>query len=311
MTKLPETIRCPDQDAFRSFLASSANNAGTISAVEAELAIDGPFTVPGTCAVCDRTVDFQVDYTYSWVAPDGRRWPNWREHLACPHCRLNNRLRAAAGFLLAAAGPDDTIYLTEAASPLFQVIAGHRQHTIGSEFLPDGTASGQTNAVGIRHEDVTRLTLPDNAVDVIGSFDVLEHVPDYRRGLSEFLRCLKPGGRLFLTVPLDLAAAATVTRARLAADGQIEHLLPPEIHGDPLSPDGVLCFYNFGWDFIDELTAQGFADAGLSLFWDRPLGYLGGYQFIISARKPATGNGKAGLFHRVAHLIRQVTHPSP
>jgi SAM-dependent methyltransferase len=139
----------------------------------------------------------------------------------------------------------------------------------------------------VRHEDVTCLTFPDGAFDVIGTFDVLEHVPNYRQALAEFFRCLRPGGTLLITVPFDIWSAATVTRATVDASGTITHFLPPEIHGDPLDQGGALCFYNFGWDFVDALTAAGFEDAGLSLFWDSQLGYLGGYQFIITAHKIA------------------------
>jgi hypothetical protein len=96
-------------------------------------------------------VEFLVDYQY-WYATalDGRRLPNWRERLLCPHCHLN--VRAAAGFLLSASKPEDAVYLTESITPLFQVIASKRPRTIGSEYLRDGTAPGATNAAGVRHE---------------------------------------------------------------------------------------------------------------------------------------------------------------
>ena len=67
---------------------------------------------------------------------------------------------------------------------------------MGSEFLRDGTRPGELNAVGVRHEDVTRLTFPDMSFDHIGTFDVLEHVPDYRLALKNLFRCLRPGGML-------------------------------------------------------------------------------------------------------------------
>src|SRR5262249_53490302 len=67
----------------------------------------------------------------------------------------------------------------------------------------------------------------------------------------------------------------------------ITHLLPPEVHGDPLDQGGALCFYHFGWDFVGALTQAGFEDAGLSMFWNPRLGHLGGYQNIITAPKAA------------------------
>jgi len=110
-------------------------------------------------------------------------------------------------------------------------------------------------------------------------------VPDYRLALAEFFRCLCPGGEVIISVPFLLGASATLTRATIDASGGVTHLLPPEIHGDPLDPAGALCFYHFGWDFLDALAAAGFQDAGISLYGDARLGYLGGHRFIITARK--------------------------
>ena len=285
----PQATRCTSFDDFRFFMASPANREADMAAFEVGLlGASDTFTISGRCAVCDRDTTFLVDYQYCYATtPDGRRLPNWRERLVCQHCHLNNRQRAAVGFVLSASDPDDTIYLTEAVTPLFQVVASKRKQTIGSEYLRDGTARGTVNAAGVRHEDVTYLSFPDEAFNVIGTFDVLEHVPNYRQAFAEFFRCLRPGGTLIITVPFFLWSAATVTRATIDTSGTITHLLPPEFHGDPLDQAGVLCFNNFGWDFVGALTEAGFEDAGLSLFWNPRLGYLGGYQYIITSRRGA------------------------
>ena len=41
----------------------------------------------------------------------------------------------------------------------------------------------------------------DNSFDMIALFDVLEHVKEDRESLSKLYKLLKPGGRLFITVP--------------------------------------------------------------------------------------------------------------
>lgn len=45
------------------------------------------------------------------------------------------------------------------------------------------------------------LNLPTDSIEVIGLFDVLEHIKDPQFLLEEVLRVLKPGGMLILTVP--------------------------------------------------------------------------------------------------------------
>ena len=119
---------------------------------------------------------------------------------------------------------------------------------------------------------MTRLTFADETFDAILSFDVLEHVPAYDEALRECWRCLKQGGAFLLSVPFVLRSPRNRLRARLLPDGRVEHLLAPEYHGDPINPEGVLCFNDFGWEFLDELRSCGFQDAAGYFFWSRELG---------------------------------------
>ena len=50
--------------------------------------------------------------------------------------------------------------------------------------------------------DATRLDfIPDASVDLIVSFETIEHVPDYLSLIDEFARVLKPDGRIIASVP--------------------------------------------------------------------------------------------------------------
>lgn len=49
--------------------------------------------------------------------------------------------------------------------------------------------------------DITAIPEPDAAFDVILCTEVLEYVPDPTNALDEFVRLLKPGGKLILTAP--------------------------------------------------------------------------------------------------------------
>src|SRR5262245_63777539 len=54
------------------------------------------FTLPGHCIACGDRREFAVGFEYATgILPDGRTLPNWREHLICRGCGLNNRMRAA------------------------------------------------------------------------------------------------------------------------------------------------------------------------------------------------------------------------
>ena len=46
-----------------------------------------------------------------------------------------------------------------------------------------------------------QIPLPDRSVDVIVSFETIEHVPDAHRFLDECVRILVPGGRLIISTP--------------------------------------------------------------------------------------------------------------
>jgi SAM-dependent methyltransferase len=53
----------------------------------------------------------------------------------------------------------------------------------------------------VREGSCVALPLDDTSVDCITALDVLEHVEDDRRAVSEFARVLKPGGVALVTVP--------------------------------------------------------------------------------------------------------------
>jgi SAM-dependent methyltransferase len=129
------------------------------------------------------------------------------------------------------------------------------------------------------------LTFPNRSFGLICTNDVLEHVADYKAALRECFRCLRPGGHLVVTVPFMLLSQETQIRARVASDGSLEHLTEPEYHNDPLSPQGVLCFYNYGWDLLDEIKNAGFEDARVRLYWSLRRGYLGVPQTFITAQR--------------------------
>lgn len=241
-----------------------------------------PGTVDGYCYVCQREVGFRVNT--EWV----RLSNNWRETMRCPGCDLINRWRSSVHVfeMLVQPLPEDRIYLTEAVTPLFKTIAARQRLCVGSEYM-EGIASGAEADLPcgkIRIEDVTRLSFDEGQFEAVLSFDVLEHVPDYKRALREFYRVLAPGGQALISVPFTFLDQ-TLIRAELDADGKVRHILEPLYHGDPLSQEGVLCYHDFGMEFLDELRDAGFQEAFLLCFTSPKWGYLGEQTMFVGRKR--------------------------
>lgn len=216
--------------------------------------------IAGHCVLCDAQRRFRCPELVAGTVP------SFREGLLCEACRCNARQRAA-GALLLADGIPGASYVTEHASPLFLALRRRVPRLVGSEFAPwhrrlrlSAWLWRRRVPAWVRAGDVTALRFETASLDAVISLDVLEHVPDYRAALREFARVSRPGGQLVLSVPFYADREATATLARIADDGRIEHLQPPEYHGDPLG-GGVLCFHHFGWDLLAALREAGFASA--------------------------------------------------
>jgi SAM-dependent methyltransferase len=122
--------------------------------------------------------------------------------------------------------------------------------------------------------DITQSGLPDGSFDLVLSADVLEHVHDLGAALHDTARILVPGGRFLASFPFTLQQE-TLVKARLV-NGAVEHLAPPEYHGNPMNPrQGSLVFQLPGWDILDSARRAGFADACM-VFWSScERGYVG------------------------------------
>lgn len=247
------------------------------------------FTIDGFCAVCGHDSAFNAAFLYSYdVAPDGRPIPNWREHLDCAECGLQNRLRGGVHLFQTLLRPDKNaaIYLTEQGTALYDIMRTQYPNLSGSEYLGAVCPLGEESN-GLRNEDLTQLTFDDESFDFVLSFDVMEHVPDDVAAFQELFRCLKPGGRLLFAAPFSRERDNKLVRARIGDDGNVEHILPPEIHGSAVDPvNGSLCFRYFAWDVLEDLKRAGFENCRAVHYWSRDFAYLGGEHFVFIADKP-------------------------
>lgn len=278
-------------EAYNHYTAQSRGKTLSDWSFEKSL-VSGSFTeffFEGFCYVCEVIVNFKVDYLYHYDV-QGITMPNWRERLVCPRCQLNNRMRATIQIFDQKYQQtiQPSIYLTEQTTPLYKWFKQKYPHVCGSEYLGPMIDHGSINSKGVRNEDLTHLSFDKDRFDYILSFDVLEHIPNYKKAIIECFRCLKPDGTLYFSVPFVTAAEKNIIRAFIQNDGEVVHLLAPEYHGNPISSEGCLSYYHFGWELLEDLEAAGFKDAKVLLYWSRELGYLGGEQLMFAATKPMT-----------------------
>lgn len=217
-----------------------------------------------------------------------------REGFLCRSCSSNARIRSVILVLRslqnAMAFRRERIYITEQCSPFFGALKRFFGNVVGSEFFgEDHRESLQAYlqaeiAPGERlnFQDLTALDLPADSFHYAISCDVLEHVPDYRAALSELKRILVRDGSLIFTVPFAWDQAETRVRARIGPDGEVEHLLEPEYHGDPNCPGGILAFYNYGWSLLEDIRTAGFSAAEALRVWSPMHGVLGQHWVIVA-----------------------------
>lgn len=177
------------------------------------------------------------------------------------------------------------IYAAEAVTPFAMQMRGIFAKFIGSEFSADPNLAREMFPIPL--EDLCRLSFADNVFDIVSTNEVLEHVPDLDMALAEICRVLVPGGVHIGTHPFRFMAQDSQVRARMV-DGKVEHLMEPEIHGDPFGNKGSLVFELPGWDIIGRCLKSGFAHAEMRLMMSAEYGYIAGGVggvFVLYARK--------------------------
>jgi SAM-dependent methyltransferase len=227
----------------------------------------------GICDLCAKLTEFSGS---SSRTENGARFGysiTWRQALHCG-CGMSQMDRTILRlFFHLGDSKEDHIYAVGQTSALYGRLKELVQNVTASQYI-SGMAPGEITAEGMRHEDLTGLSFPDNNFDWLTCSEVLEHIPDYKAALREMARVLRPGGHALLTFPLNLGCYEILTRARLLPDGTVEHLLPAEYHGDPANKNGILSYYVFGWQILDEMRSSGFSGASFDFLFGPVHGYM-------------------------------------
>ena len=72
---------------------------------------------------------------------------------------------------------------------------------VAIDLSAEATAIARDRGLAVARMDAVALAVPDATFDLVVALDVLEHLQDDLAGAREFLRVLKPGGVLLVTVP--------------------------------------------------------------------------------------------------------------
>jgi SAM-dependent methyltransferase len=132
-----------------------------------------------------------------------------------------------------------------------------------SDYSPGAAAGAVVGA--IRSEDLSGLTYPDAAFDLVLTSETLEHVADLACALRELRRVLVVGGRHIFTVPVLPSVPRTFARSVIRPDGSIEDRAPRICH--PGGDVGYPVFTEFGSDLPELMKGAGFE---VTVFYGRP-----------------------------------------
>ena len=216
----------------------------------------------GWCPMCRRDVD-------EW-APG----PNGRANAQCPHCESleRNRLLILALDRLEEVFASTATLVDVAPTPGVDVaLVRHvgEERYIGFDL---GLDNRDVKVLG----DLTRMPFPDQSVDVLVAFHVLEHIPDDMAAMAEIRRVLGSTGIGLLQVPIvkgptDEDPDASIEE-RIARFGRYDHV---RMYGD---------------DWEDRLRRAGFGVAR----------FLAGREFTPHELRRANTHGRFWLVTGVA-----------
>ena len=123
--------------------------------------------------------------------------------------------------------------------------------------------------------DITNIQMVDETFDVIYCSHVLEHVPDDKKAMREFLRVLKPNGWAVLLVPVDAEKtiediSITNLQERLEKFGDVDHVCcyGPDFKGG-LEEAGFKVTLNTPADFLtpQEIVYMGITSAAGDVYF--------------------------------------------
>jgi len=136
---------------------------------------------------------------------------------------------------------------------------------------------------GFQCENLEEMTFADESFDLVVTQDVMEHVLEPGKAFFEIARTLKPGGMHVFTVPI-YSGRETMIRARKGPFG-IEHLKPPDYHGNPIDENGSLVVTEWGRDIVEFIKRHSNLETIIYSYSDPAFGLEAEFLDVLVSRK--------------------------
>lgn len=177
----------------------------------------------------------------------------FRDNLICIKCKSIPRERSIAYIINKIFGDDlKSLKVHESSPALNRSITDYLDKKTKysySQYFPNQKTG--VNYKGFRNENLEKLTFGDDTFDIFITQDVFEHIYRPEKAFKEIARVLKPSGKLISTVPLVNKFRDSKPRIKIDKDNKIEYLAKKDYHGNPVSSEGSLVTFNWGYDIVD------------------------------------------------------------
>ncbi len=99
---------------------------------------------------------------------------------------------------------------------VLELLAESGRRPIGVDISQRFLAAASRGSSAVAAADLAHLPFPDGSFNLVGFYQVVEHLPDVAGAVRELLRVTQPGGTLVTYVPNYFAVTKNRMRARLA-----------------------------------------------------------------------------------------------
>jgi SAM-dependent methyltransferase len=145
------------------------------------------------------------DYSKKWVENPFYQWSRQWEY---PYAldQISNYLNANGekniSILDAGSGATFFPFFINERYPISQIICIDNDPLITDIF--NNLNQNLAKKVAFQNSDLNKLPLENGSIDLIYCISVLEHTENYSEIISEFLRVLKPNGKLIITIDISI-----------------------------------------------------------------------------------------------------------